>query len=161
MGEPILSDDTWAAVDALLHCKSVDQMDTSSIDDDYSSLSGGSSCLSPTSESSSVGTDDSDWVSNATLIEEPAKPKQPTKRKPRLNRRTVEDRRSRKKEQNKTAANRYRMKKKAEVEILLDVEKDLIKRNESLQATYDEACRESKYLKSLLRELIGVKGVQY
>lgn len=93
------------------------------------------------------------------MIESPTQSKQSTKRKPRVNRRSVEDRRSRKKEQNKTAANRYRMKKKAEIEILLDVEKDLIKRNESLQTTYSEACREAKYLKSLLRELIDVKGV--
>lgn len=143
-------------MEALVRSRAADLMDSSTYDDDYSSVSGISSCSSPSSESSSVGTDDSDWLSATKSVKSAA----PTKRKPRSNRRTVEDRRSRKKEQNKNAANRYRMKKKAEVEILLDVEKDLIKRHDSLSASYAEVCREAKYLKSLLRELIDVKGIK-
>lgn len=150
-------DDAMAEVEAFVNSTAEDMMDSSSVDDDYSSISSGSSCASPGSVSSSVGTDDSEWTPSMDGSQKSAPA---TKHKPRLNRRTVEDRRSRKKEQNKNAANRYRMKKKAEIEILLDEEADLIKRNESLMVTYTEARREAKYLKSLLRELIAVQGIQ-
>lgn len=150
-------DVTMAEMEAFVNSTAEDLMDNSSIDDDYSSISGASSCASPTSDSSSVGTDDSEWT---TSVDSSPKSLAVSKRKPRTNRRSVEDRRSRKKEQNKNAANRYRMKKKAEIEILLDEESDLIKRNESLMVTYTETCREAKYLKSLLRELITAQGIE-
>lgn len=163
-----------AEVEALVRSRAEDLINNS-LDDDSSSLSSGSSCFSPRSvsspsSSSSSVTDDLDWspkstaqystdsngaVGNALKM----KCKQMLKRKPRLNRRSVEDRQSRKKEQNKNAANRYRLKKKAEIEILLDEEKDLIKRNEQLGSEFSDVCREAKYLKSLLRELYKAKGL--
>lgn len=151
-------DDAMAEVEALVRSRAEDFAD--SIDDD-SSMSGSSSCFSPRSEASSSITDDSDWTMKSTsTIATALKNKQAKqKRKPRINRRSPEDRQSRKKEQNKSAANRYRLKKKAEIEILLDEERDLIKRNEILQSQYQEVGREVKYIKSLLRELFWAKGL--
>lgn len=151
-------DDAMAEVEALVRSRAEDFAD--SIDDD-SSMSGSSSCFSPRSEASSSITDDSDWtMKSSPTIATALKNKQAKqKRKPRINRRSPEDRQSRKKEQNKSAANRYRLKKKAEIEILLDEERDLIKRNETLQSQYQEVGREVKYIKSLLRELFKAKGL--
>lgn len=153
-------DDAMAEVEALVRSRAEDFADSSSIDDD-SSMSGSSTCFSPRSEASSSITDDSDWtMKSSSTIATALKNKQATqKRKPRINRRSPEDRQSRKKEQNKSAANRYRLKKKAEIEILLDEERDLIKRNETLQSQYEEVGREVRYIKSLLRELFKAKGL--
>lgn len=152
-------DDAMAEVEALVRSRAEDFVDSSSIDDD-SSMCGSSSCFSPRSEISSSATDDSDWtMKSRPAIAAALKNKQAKqKRKPRINRRSPEDRQSRKKEQNKSAANRYRLKKKAEIEILLDEERDLIKRNDVLQSQYEEVGREVKYIKSLLRELFKAKG---
>lgn len=155
------SPDTMKDIDALVHSRAVDLLD-SSMDDDSSSTSGSStSCFSPRSETTA---DDSDWTpKSVSQLDHKSsgsaalKTKESSKRKPRLNRRSVEDRQSRKKEQNKNAANRYRMKKKEEIEIILVQERELAKRNEALQAEYREVCRETKYLKSLLRELYDKK----
>jgi len=67
----------------------------------------------------------------------------------------TEDRRLRKKEQNKTAATRYRLKKKAELDILLDEEADLEKRNRELRIKHDELANEVRYLKKLMLELFN------
>ena len=66
----------------------------------------------------------------------------------------VEDRRLRKKEQNKTAATRYRLKKKAELEILLDEEASLAIRNKELKRKYEDLSKEVSYLKNLMREVL-------
>jgi len=145
-----------AEVEALVRSRAEDFAD-SSIDDD-SSTCGSTSCFSPRSDASSTNTDDSDWTLKSASIGAALKIKQSKqKRKPRVNRRSLEDRQSRKKEQNKSAANRYRMKKKAEIEILLDEERDLIKQNEQLKSQDEEVSRELKYIKSLLRELLKAK----
>lgn len=150
-------DDAMAEVEALVRSRAEDFAD-SSIDDD-SSMCGSSSCFSPRSEASSSVTDDSDWtMKSSPAIATALKNKQAKqKRKPRINRRSLEDRQSRKKEQNKSAANRYRLKKKAEIEILLDEERELIKRNESLQSRFTDIDREVKFLKKLLRDLFESK----
>lgn len=70
-----------------------------------------------------------------------------------------EDRRSRKKEQNKNAATRYRQKKKQEVKQILVEEKKLSDVNEKLAKEFGEVRREVKYLKSLMRELFKSKGL--
>lgn len=70
-----------------------------------------------------------------------------------------DDRRSRKKEQNKNAATRYRQKKKAEIEILMDEEKELQNKNADLFSKYSDIRREATYLKSLLRDLFKAKGL--
>ncbi|XP_055299067.1 activating transcription factor of chaperone [Sitodiplosis mosellana] len=152
-------DDAMAEVEALVRSRAEDFAD-SSIDDD-SSMCGSSSCFSPRSEASSSTTDDSDWTMKCPAIATAFKnkqAKQKQKRKPRINRRSPEDRQSRKKEQNKSAANRYRLKKKAEIEILLDEEKELIKCHDALKSRFEDIDREVKFIKKLLRDLFKAKG---
>ena len=71
----------------------------------------------------------------------------------------VEDKKLRKKEQNKTAATRYRIKKKAELEILLEEEAVLLERNKKLQKKYDGMVKEVSYLKKLMREVFTARGI--
>lgn len=152
-------DDAMAEVEALVRSRAEDFAE-SSIDDDSSSTCGSSTCFSPRSETSTT-TDDSDWTMKSSLALGIAlKSKQSKqKRKPRINRRSPEDRQSRKKEQNKSAANRYRQKKKAEVEILQDEERVLLKQHDKLQSQYEEVSREAKYIKGLLRDVFKAKGM--
>lgn len=134
-------------------------------DDDCTSTSGASSYSTLSSSNSDTGssnTEDSDWkpaTSGLGAVAAALKAKQSAKRKPRSNRRSKEDRALRKKEQNKNAANRYRLKKKAEIDILIDEERDLQKHNDSLMTRYTDISREVKCLKSLLRELFREKGL--
>ena len=85
----------------------------------------------------------------------PVKPSAATLRKPRRKNLKTDDRRLRKKEQNKTAATRYRIKKKAELDILLDEEAELELRNRQLQNQHDELANEVRYLKKLMSEVFG------
>jgi len=73
--------------------------------------------------------------------------------------RSVEDKKSRKKEQNKNAATRYRLKKKAEVEGILSEEKQLVQQGEKLSNQITDIQREIKYLKGLMRDLFKAKGL--
>ncbi|CAF4908991.1 unnamed protein product [Pieris macdunnoughi] len=73
--------------------------------------------------------------------------------------RNVDDRRSRKKEQNKNAATRYRQKKKAEIEVLLNEEQNLRQRHVELGDKCSDLQREIKYLKGLMRDLFKAKGL--
>lgn len=70
-----------------------------------------------------------------------------------------DDRRSRKKEQNKNAATRYRQKKKAEVEVLLNEETELRKRHADLGEKCSDVQREIRYIKGLMRDLFKAKGL--
>lgn len=70
-----------------------------------------------------------------------------------------DDRRSRKKEQNKNAATRYRQKKKAEIEVLLNEEHSLRQRHSELGTKRADLQREIRYLKGLMRELFKAKGL--
>lgn len=70
-----------------------------------------------------------------------------------------DDRRSRKKEQNKNAATRYRQKKKAEIEVLLNEEQALRKRHVDLGDKCSDLQREIRYLKGLMRDLFKAKGL--
>lgn len=70
-----------------------------------------------------------------------------------------EERKLRKKEQNKNAATRYRMKKKAEVEEVRNEEKQLEEKNKKLKDQLDDINREVKYLKSLMRDVYRKKGL--
>ena len=72
----------------------------------------------------------------------------------------TEDRRIRKKEQNKTAATRYRIKKKAELEILLEEEAELEQQNQQLQKRHEDLANEVRYLKKLMRELFTSRSVK-
>lgn len=147
-----------AEVEALIRSRAEDLADDdSSICESSTCFSPRSDISSPHSEASSSTTDDSDWTQKTSLaIGAALKAKQ--KRKPRKNRRSLEDRQSRKKEQNKTAANRYRLKKKAEIEVLLDEERELQIENDILQKEYHAVCMESKYIKKLLRTAFKDSG---
>jgi len=71
----------------------------------------------------------------------------------------IEEKRMRKKEQNKNAATRYRQKKKAEIEDVLNEEKELEEKNADLQLKFSDLSREIKYLKGLMRDLFRAKGL--
>lgn len=134
--------------------------------DDDNNSSSSSASYSPRSESysSSNYSNDDDWSPNNKKAGGKMKTKNSSessnKKPPRpYGKRSTEDRKYRKKEQNKNAANRYRQKKKAEIEIFLEEERDLAKRNEELQSEYTDVRREIKYLKDLMRELYKAKGL--
>lgn len=135
-------------------------------DDDNSSDTGSSlsSNTSYSDSSSSNVCDDEDWSPSSSprkkdRLHELSNSNDSIVRKKRAYGRSVEDRSHRKKEQNKNAANRYRMKKKFEIEIILDEEKDLIKKNDELETQFSDIKREIKYLKGLMRELFVMKGM--
>ncbi|CAH1180456.1 unnamed protein product [Phaedon cochleariae] len=117
---------------------------------------------SPESSSSSSNFDDSssedpEWVPEPVdnLNGEecaPRKRSKGSKGKP-------EEKKVRKKEQNKNAATRYRMKKKAEVEVILHEEKEMLSANTKLSDKVTDLEREIKYLKGLMRDLFKAKGL--
>jgi len=120
-------------------------------DDDNSSQSSASTNSSPRSSSddsfdNASQSNDDEWI-----------PKPSTSVKRRV--RSSEDKKSRKKEQNKNAATRYRQKKKAEVEVVLEEERGLQEKHDKLQEKYVDIQREIKYLKSLMRDLYRAKGL--
>jgi len=73
--------------------------------------------------------------------------------------RSSDDKKFRKKEQNKNAATRYRQKKKAEIEIVLEEERELQEKHEKLRVNHADLQREIKYLKGLMRDLYRAKGI--
>jgi cyclic AMP-dependent transcription factor ATF-4 len=81
-----------------------------------------------------------------------------TKKKTRAYGRNPDEKKSRKKEQNKNAATRYRQKKKEEVHEILGEERVLMDKNKKLSTAYKDTKREVKYLRSLLRELFQARG---
>lgn len=120
-----------------------------------SSLHEDSSADSPVSSDS--GYDDPDWTPAPDVLE----PKQGKRRrltKP-YSRAPPEEKKQRKKEQNKNAATRYRLKKKAEVEEILGEERELQETNQKLKTDVSELAREIKYLKNLMREVFKAKGL--
>lgn len=70
-----------------------------------------------------------------------------------------EDKKSRKKEQNKNAATRYRQKKKQEIAVVLSEEKGLQDINDQLHSNVNDLSREIKYLKGLMRDLFKAKNL--
>lgn len=124
-------------------------------DDDENSSESSSAGSSPRSTS-----DDSiDNASQSFSNDEEWSPKvvqsSPAKRRIR----SSDDKKSRKKEQNKNAATRYRQKKKAEIEVVLEEERELQEKNDKLQVKHADIQREIKYLKSLMRDLYRAKGL--
>lgn len=79
--------------------------------------------------------------------------------KSRIKGESLEDKKLRKKEQNKNAATRYRLKKKAEVHEILREEEAYRKEKEKLEAKVLDLQNEIKYLKGLMRELFKAKGL--
>lgn len=125
--------------------------------------SGPASPNSNSSGSSNFGdcsSDDPEWMPEPVEnYDAGASPKQGRKRAKPYSRTSPVDKKSRKKEQNKNAATRYRMKKKAEVEVILSEEKDLSNKNEELENKINDMQREIKYLKGLMRDLFKAKGL--
>lgn len=76
----------------------------------------------------------------------------PTNKCARVYERRTEDRKVRKKEQNKNAATRYRLKKKQEMQYVLSEEQILTNRNLELKEKLADRKREAKYLKALICE---------
>ena len=126
---------------------------------------GPASPCSNSSGSSNFGdcsSDDPEWMPEASSDQEksvgPVKNQRKRASKP-YSRPTVEDKKSRKKEQNKNAATRYRMKKKAEVEEILEEERGLLKHHDELNDKITDLGREISYLKGLMRDLFKAKGL--
>uniref|UniRef100_T1J1U0 BZIP domain-containing protein n=1 Tax=Strigamia maritima TaxID=126957 RepID=T1J1U0_STRMM len=69
----------------------------------------------------------------------------------------TEVRKSRKRSQNRTAATRYRMKKREEAEVLSAEEERLKETNGELNKRVDDLSSEIKYLKGLLKEFVRAK----
>ncbi|GJQ70875.1 crc [Trypoxylus dichotomus] len=118
---------------------------------------------SPTCSNSNSGSfddsssEDPEWVPEP--VEELAFPTKKTKRYKPYSRVSPEDKKSRKKEQNKNAATRYRLKKKAEVEEILNEERAIQKENDELGNKVSDLQREIRYLKGLMRDLFKAKGL--
>lgn len=140
----------------------VDELVRSRIDD-MVQWSGPSSPSSSSSSSNfgDCSSDDPEWIPE-TVEPQPdldISEKTPRKRAKPYSRAPTEDKKSRKKEQNKNAATRYRMKKKAEIEEILEEERNMQKKNEELENKIGDVQKEIKYLKGLMRELFKAKGL--
>ncbi|XP_040215315.1 cyclic AMP-dependent transcription factor ATF-4-like [Rana temporaria] len=68
------------------------------------------------------------------------------------------DKKTKKMEQNKTAANRYRQKKKAEQELISAECRELEQKNDSLNEKADSIAKEIQYLKDLMEEVRKAKS---
>lgn len=66
----------------------------------------------------------------------------------------MKDKVIRKKEQNKTAATRYRQKKKLEFSVILESEAELQQEHDNLEKKKDDLQREILMVKQLLRDVI-------
>lgn len=128
----------------------------SDFDDNASQYSSSSSAWSPRSEISSSSSFNGD--NEPRVKKSHSRLNGVNKKRPRAYGRNPDEKKSRKKEQNKNAATRYRQKKKVEIEIILDDEKLLAEKNRKLMSIYKETRREVKYLKSLLRDLFKARG---
>lgn len=114
----------------------------------------------PTSPSSSSSSDDPDWSPDENkMILSPNVIQKRSRCRNRPYGAGNEDRKNRKKEQNKNAATRYRLKKKAEVEEILSEERELQKQNEDLEVKISDVQREIKYIKGLMKDLFKAKGL--
>lgn len=128
-----------------------------------STHSSGSSPGSPGGSSSSnfgdCSSDDPEWIPE-TIDDNQSEGigKSPKKRRA-YTKGAPEDKKVRKKEQNKNAATRYRMKKKAEIEVVLTEERLLAKHHDELETKMVDLQREIKYLKGLMRDLFKAKGL--
>lgn len=86
-------------------------------------------------------------------------PQKRSRAKPKL--KTVGDvstKKSKKRDQNKLAATRYRQKKRMEADVLIGEQDKLEEVNKALRDKVDSLSREIKYLKDLMAEVYKVKG---
>lgn len=131
--------------------------------EDMVQWSGPSSPSSSNSSFADCSSDDPEWTPDPTeppqeVSDLPVKPSSKKRSKP-YGRASCEDKKSRKKEQNKNAATRYRMKKKAEIEEILEEERNLQKQNDDLENKIGDLQRELKCLKGLMRDVFKAKGL--
>lgn len=123
------------------------------------SSSPGSPGGSSSSNFGDCSSDDPEWIPETVDDNRPeAAGKSPRKRRA-YTKGAPEEKKFRKKEQNKNAATRYRMKKKAEVEVILTEERQLLKHHDDLDNKIVDLQREIKYLKGLMRDLFKAKGL--
>lgn len=124
------------------------------------SSSPGSPGGSSSSNFGDCSSDDPEWIPETIDDNNPSEAvgKMPRKRRAYI-KGAPEEKKVRKKEQNKNAATRYRMKKKAEVEVVLSEERELAKHHDSLETQIVDLQREIKYLKGLMRDLFKAKGL--
>jgi len=145
-----------AVVDELVRTRVEDMQGSSSSSGCSSPRSPGSSC----SNFGDCSSDDPEWVPEPIEDYSYGSSPKASRKRPRSYLKGVnEDKKVRKKEQNKNAATRYRMKKKAEIEEILAIEKTLIDRNSELGGQLNDLNREIKYLKGLMRDLFKAKGL--
>lgn len=153
-------------VDELVRSRAEDMVDIWN----SSASSSNSVITSPSSPSSSSSSGFSEYSSDPEWIPEPVQSGEtfPLVEKSSRGRKRAgkpysrvgpEDKKSRKKEQNKNAATRYRMKKKAEIEEILGEEKVLLDHKTDLEAKVCDVQREIKCLKGLMRDLFRAKGL--
>lgn len=105
------------------------------------------------SSESTEDSDDPEWMP------EEAPTTKTTSRRSRQRPYNPSDRRMRKKEQNKNAATRYRQKKKAEVNVIVEEERKLEDENTNLQTKMTDVQREITYLKGIMRDVFRAKGL--
>lgn len=149
--EPIIS----SPADIQRELEVVDEIiqDYSRSQSDYDDCNSTSSSWSPRSDySGSSYSHDNEPVKKQSTL------RGVTKKRTRPYRRNPDEKKSRKKEQNKNAATRYRQKKKEEVHVILGEERILMDKNKKLMTAFKDTTREVKYLKSLLRELFQARG---
>nr|XP_022905438.1 activating transcription factor of chaperone isoform X1 [Onthophagus taurus] len=106
-------------------------------------------------DDSSSSSEDPEWIPETVIESE----KSSARRRYKPYKISPVDKKNRKKEQNKNAATRYRLKKKAEVEEILNEEKGVLKENEDLTSKISDLQREIRYLKGLMRDLFKAKGI--
>jgi cyclic AMP-dependent transcription factor ATF-4 len=90
---------------------------------------------------------------------EQCSPQKKVRAKPKL--RTVSDpviKKSKKRDQNKVAATRYRQKKRVEADTMMKEQIELEGKNKELKDKVESLTREIKYLKDLMAEVYKVKG---
>lgn len=88
------------------------------------------------------------------------RPYKVTKKVFRLEDLEPEERQLRKKEQNKTAASRYRQKKKAEKSTIEEEAEELQERNRELKGQVNGITKEIRYLKGLMKEVLQAKKMK-
>lgn len=115
-----------------------------------------SPALSPTS--SFVEYSSSPSFTSASPVDSPPAPKR--SRSSPAKKSTRATRKERKKEQNKTAAIRYRQKKKEEADILFQRQQELERKNKRLHRQADSMLAEISYLKKLWQDVCSAKKRQ-
>lgn len=140
----------------------VDELVRTRVEDMVQCYEPSSPCDS-SSSSSNFGdcssSDDPEWIPETVDVLPQEVPSKSSRKRSKPYSRNVEEKKSRKKEQNKNAATRYRQKKKAEIAEIMEEERHLQKQNEELENNISDIQREIKYLKGLMRDLFKAKGL--